>query len=79
MSCSRNLKLLFVGGDQLTRGRLEEAKLLRALATSPKRRFDDLQPFVVELWHVQQDFLEVHDCNKLRLMLIWLTSSYLFV
>ncbi|XP_060556001.1 uncharacterized protein LOC132716696 [Ruditapes philippinarum] len=50
-----------VGGDQLTRVRLEEAKLLRALATSPKRRFDDLQPFVVELWHVKQDFLEVHD------------------
>ncbi|KAL4220270.1 hypothetical protein ACF0H5_020677 [Mactra antiquata] len=48
-----------VGGDQLTRVRFEEAKLLRALATSPKKRFDDLQPFVVELWHVKQDFLEV--------------------
>ncbi|KAL4236167.1 hypothetical protein ACF0H5_004553 [Mactra antiquata] len=47
-----------VGGDQLTRVRFEEAKLLRALATSPKKRFDDLQPFVVELWHVKQDFLE---------------------
>lgn len=48
-----------VGGDQLTRVRFEEAKHLRGLATSSKKRFDDLLPFVVELWHVKQDYLEV--------------------
>ncbi|KAH3814500.1 uncharacterized protein LOC127835962 [Dreissena polymorpha] len=48
-----------VGGDQLTRVRLEEAKNLRALATTPNKRFEDLHPFVIELWHTKQDFLEV--------------------
>ncbi|XP_060578320.1 uncharacterized protein LOC132735396 [Ruditapes philippinarum] len=47
-----------VGGDQLTRVRLEEAKNLRTLATTPKKRFEDLHPFVIELWHTKQDFLE---------------------
>ena len=52
-----------VGGDQLTRVRLEEAKNLRTLATTPKKRFHDLHPFVIELWHVKQDYLEVFTCN----------------
>ncbi|XP_053386739.1 uncharacterized protein LOC128550851 isoform X2 [Mercenaria mercenaria] len=47
-----------VGGDQLTRVRLEEAKNLRTLATTPRKRFEDLQPFVIELWHTKQDYLE---------------------
>ncbi|XP_048244381.1 uncharacterized protein LOC124126857 isoform X2 [Haliotis rufescens] len=47
-----------VGGDQLTRVRLEGAKSLRALSPTPAKRFDDLGPFVIEWWHNKQDFLE---------------------
>jgi hypothetical protein len=49
-----------LGGDQLTRVRLQEAKNLRCLATSPASRFEYLEPIVVELWHIKQDMLEVH-------------------
>ncbi|KAH3809428.1 hypothetical protein DPMN_137797 [Dreissena polymorpha] len=37
----------------------EEAKHLRSFATSPEKRFEDLHPFIIELWHIKQDFLEV--------------------
>lgn len=47
-----------VGGDQLTRVRFEESKNLRTLATTPAKRFEDLHPFVIELWHTKQDYLE---------------------
>ncbi|KAH3803124.1 hypothetical protein DPMN_156826 [Dreissena polymorpha] len=47
-----------VVGDQLTTVRLEEAKNLCALATTPNKRFEDLHPFVIELLHTKQDFLE---------------------
>ena len=50
---------MVVGGDQLTRVRLQEAKNLRNIAVTPKRRFEDLNPFVVEMWHNKQDLLEV--------------------
>ena len=48
-----------VGGDQLTRVHLQEAKHLRNIAVTPKRRFKDLNPFVSEMWHYKQDLLEV--------------------
>lgn len=48
-----------MGGDQLTRIRLKEAKALRGLSPDWKRRFEDLDHIVVELWHVKQDLLEV--------------------
>ena len=48
-----------VGRDQLTRVRLQAAKHLRNIAVTPKRRFEDLNPFVVEMWHNEQDLLEV--------------------
>lgn len=48
-----------VGGDQLTKVRLQEAKNLRTLSITPEKRFDDLNPMVCELWHSKQDFLEV--------------------
>ncbi|KAK6175941.1 hypothetical protein SNE40_014314 [Patella caerulea] len=47
-----------VGGDQLTRVRLQEAKNLRTLSVSPEKKFDDLSPIVCEMWHSKQDFLE---------------------
>lgn len=47
-----------VGGDQLTRVRLQEAKNIRSLAVTPERRYDDLHPIVCEMWHSKQDFLE---------------------
>ncbi|XP_069124032.1 uncharacterized protein [Argopecten irradians] len=47
-----------IGGDQLTRVRLQESKNLRTLSVSPERRFDDLHPIVFEMWHNKQDFLE---------------------
>lgn len=47
-----------VGGDQLTRVRLQEAKNIRCLSVTPERRLDDLHPIVCEMWHNKQDFLE---------------------
>lgn len=46
-------------GDQLTRVRLQSAKLLRAMADDPILAYDHLGPFVITLWHMKQDFLEV--------------------
>lgn len=48
-----------IGGDQLTRCRLQEAKNLRTLSDTPEKTFEDLYPIVCELWHSKQDFLEV--------------------
>ncbi|XP_063438320.1 uncharacterized protein LOC134719246 [Mytilus trossulus] len=47
-----------VGGDQLTRVRLQGAKTLRAGAHTKQERFDQLYPMVIELFHTLQDFLE---------------------
>jgi hypothetical protein len=48
-----------VGGDQLTRVRLEGAKSLRKGAHTAVERFDQLNPFIIELFHTLQDFIEV--------------------
>ena len=48
-----------VGGDQLTRCHLDSAKQLRAGTHEPCERFDHLTPVVEEMFHVQQDYLEV--------------------
>ena len=48
-----------VGGDQLTRVRLQDAKNLRNIAVTPKRQFEDLNPYVVEMWHNKQALLKV--------------------
>jgi hypothetical protein len=44
----KQLKVV-IGGDQLTRSRLQEAKALRSLSPNPKKRFEDLDPIVIEL------------------------------
>lgn len=49
-----------IGGDQLTRVRLQEARNIRSLAVTPERRYDDLHPIVCEIWHSKQDFLEMN-------------------
>ena len=49
-----------VGGDQLTRVRLDGAKNLRIGAHTAEERFDNLYPVIVELFHTQMDFLEVY-------------------
>lgn len=51
--------MVTVGGDQLTRVRLDSAKNLRAGVHSSIERFEHLHPIVEELFHVQQDLLEV--------------------
>ena len=48
-----------IGGDQLTRAGFHEAKLLRSLSPDPAKRFADLDPMVVEMWHMKQDLLKV--------------------
>ena len=48
-----------LGGDQLTRVRMEGAKDLRSLSRTKKARLEHLQPIVCELWHLKADFLEV--------------------
>jgi hypothetical protein len=47
------------GGDQLTHVRLAGAKQLRQLSPDKLKRFDHFNPFVIEMWHVKQDLLEV--------------------
>ncbi|XP_045169989.2 uncharacterized protein LOC123532592 [Mercenaria mercenaria] len=47
-----------VGGDKLTRVRLDGAKNLRLGAHTAQERFDNLCPVVVEMFHTQMDFLE---------------------
>ncbi|KAK3099953.1 hypothetical protein FSP39_012447 [Pinctada imbricata] len=49
---------VLLGGDQLTRVRLDGAKDLRYLSPTPEKRFDHLKPIVCELWHLKQDSLE---------------------
>lgn len=48
-----------IGGDQLTRVRLQGAKHLRALAPEKRKRFEHLFPIVCEMWHIKQDLLHV--------------------
>ncbi|XP_048249938.1 uncharacterized protein LOC124128741 isoform X2 [Haliotis rufescens] len=47
-----------VGGDQLTRVRLQGAKALREGCHTQQERFEQLEPVVVEMFHTLQDFLE---------------------
>ncbi|XP_052080780.1 uncharacterized protein LOC127718769 [Mytilus californianus] len=46
-----------LGGDQLTRERLQNVKNIRFLALTPEGRFEHLNPIVIEHWHVKQDLL----------------------
>lgn len=48
-----------LGGDMLTRERLQNAKNIRAMAPTAEGRFEHLQPVICELWHVKQDLLAV--------------------
>ncbi|WAR03079.1 hypothetical protein MAR_009637, partial [Mya arenaria] len=47
-----------VDGDQLTQVRLDGTKTLTLGAHTPKERFDNLFPVVVEMFHTQMDFLK---------------------
>lgn len=64
MTGEEGLKVLgdnsvIVGGDQLTRVRLDGVKHLRAHAPDPQGRFEHLHPVVCEMWHNQVDLTEV--------------------
>jgi len=48
-----------VGGDQLTRVRLQGAKALRDGSLASTDRLEHLNPVIVEMFHTLQDFLEV--------------------
>ena len=50
---------VIVGGDQLTRVRLDAVRALRAHAPDPQGRFDHLQAVVCEMWHNLVDLTEV--------------------
>ena len=54
---NRNRAVL--GGDQLTRERLQNVRNIRYMAPTPERRCDHLFPIVIEHWHVKQDLLSV--------------------
>ncbi|KAL4230439.1 hypothetical protein ACF0H5_010821 [Mactra antiquata] len=47
-----------IGGDQLTRVRLDGAKTLRLGAHTTQEKFDNLYPVIIEMFHTQMDFLE---------------------
>ena len=71
-----------VGGDQLTRVRLQESKHLRNIAVNPQRRFEDLHPIVVEMWHNKQDLLDVsinthtdHCMSQAHMRLLMISSQ----
>ncbi len=48
-----------LGGDQLTRVCFDSAKNLRAGAHTRDERLEHLSPVIEELFHVEQDLLEV--------------------
>lgn len=54
-------KKVVIGGDQLTRVRLQGAKGLRDLAPDQRKSFKNLSPIVCEMWHVKQDLLHVSE------------------
>lgn len=66
---------MVLGGDQLTRVRLTESKALRILSRDPKKKFADLHPIVIELWHTKQDILEVCIFAILINWQFWLLSA----
>ncbi|XP_061190846.1 uncharacterized protein LOC133198962 [Saccostrea echinata] len=47
-----------VGGDQLTRVRLQGAKAIQDGALTPTDRLEHLEPIIVEMFHTLQDLLE---------------------
>jgi len=49
---------IVLGGDQLTRVRLESAKQMRMLSPENYKRFHHLRT-ICEMWHTKQDLLEV--------------------
>ncbi|XP_021372556.1 uncharacterized protein LOC110462743 [Mizuhopecten yessoensis] len=51
--------LVPVGGDQLTRVRLQSAGTLRAGAHTAQERLEHLQPVICEMFHTLQDFIEI--------------------
>ena len=65
-------KKVLLGGDQLTRVRLQGARGLREHADNPVERYDHLDPVVIEMWHTKQDLLHV-GCG------IILSISFLYV
>ena len=70
-----------VGGDQLTRVRLDGAKSLRAGAHTRAERFENLCPILVEMFHMQMDFLEViihtgHFVNKYPKEMLTVQSNF---
>lgn len=59
-----NLVKIALGGDQLTRVTFDSARLLRAGTHSRTERLEQFSPVIEELFHVQQDLLEVHVSQK---------------
>ncbi len=57
--------------DQLTRVRLQSAKKARrGDDLDQSRLFENINPIVVAMWHMKQDFLEVHACFSMALYII---------
>lgn len=52
-----NLKIL--GGEQLTRVTFDSARSLRAVAHNRSDRLEQFSPAIEELFHIEQDLLEV--------------------
>ena len=55
---------------------------MRSLSPNPKKRFEDLDPIVIELWHVKQDLLEVY-IQKILWSIVFIVKSnkriYLYI
>ena len=55
---------------------------MRSLSPNPKKRFEDLDPIVIELWHVKQDLLEVY-IQKIPWSIVFIVKSnkriYLYI
>ena len=55
-----NLTTISLGGDQLTRVTFDSARQLRAGTHTRTDRLEQLYPIIEEMFHVQQDLLDVY-------------------
>lgn len=62
-----------VGGDQLTRVRLQGAKACQDGALTAADRLEHMEPIIVEMFHTLQDLLEVEKyLMKLMINMVFL-------
>jgi hypothetical protein len=72
-----NTATIPLGGDQLTRVTFDSARSLRAGAHSRSDRLEQFAPVIEELFHVEQDLLEVRLIEDICFISTSVTESFL--